>query len=188
VVSLLHQSSKNLVQLDIVGFGCSTAGSYKIWWLLDQLGGIHLERLGELPQRGHARLDLVALDPGYRRRGDAGALGKLCLDQGEFELVVSTHLLYELQAVLSREAFRRYLTFPQLHRYVMWIADRARVGPDSTDVPRYTGDPDDYLVALALDTEAEVIITSDSHLHDYTDTIPVAVAEPRAFLDVLHGY
>jgi hypothetical protein len=43
--------------------------------LLDQLGGIHLERPGELPQRGHARLDLVALDPGNRCRRHDGAVG-----------------------------------------------------------------------------------------------------------------
>ena len=45
------------------------------WLVTDQLGGIRLESLGELAQSGHARLDLVALDPGDRRRGDAGALG-----------------------------------------------------------------------------------------------------------------
>jgi uncharacterized protein len=109
--------------------------------------------------------------------------------QGRFRLVVSTHLLYELQAVLSRPSFRQYLTVPELHQYVMWIADRAQVGPDSTDVPRYTGDEDDdYLVALALDTDAEVVVTSDSDFHDHLDSIPVAVQEPRDFLDVLHGY
>ncbi len=109
--------------------------------------------------------------------------------RGRFRLVVSLHLLYELQAALSRQKFRRYLTQPELHQYVMWIADRAQVGPDSTDVPHYTGDPDDdYLVALALDTEAEVIITSDDHLHDHRDTIPVAVESPRSFLDALLEY
>jgi hypothetical protein len=41
------------------------------WLVTDQLGGIRLESLGELAQSGHARLDLVALDPGNRRRGDA---------------------------------------------------------------------------------------------------------------------
>jgi predicted nucleic acid-binding protein len=67
----------------------------------------------------------------------------------------------------------------------MWIAGRAQVGPDSTDLPRYIGDPDDdYLVALALDIEAEVIVTSDNHLHDHRATIPVAVDEPRVFLDL----
>jgi predicted nucleic acid-binding protein len=71
----------------------------------------------------------------------------------------------------------------------MWVADRAKIGPDSTDVPRYTGDPDDdYLVALALDTEAEVIVTSDRHLLDHRESIPVTVDEPRSFLDTLLGY
>lgn len=109
--------------------------------------------------------------------------------QYKFQLVVSMHLLYELQAVLSREQFRPYITFPELHQYVLWIADRTRFGPDSTNVPRYTGDPDDdYLVALALDTEADVIVTSDRHLHGHKDSIPVPVEDPRSFKDSLLGY
>ena len=53
-----------------------------MWGLFaDEFGGIHLEALGQLPQRGHARLYLVALDAGDRRCCDAGALGKLRLGQ-----------------------------------------------------------------------------------------------------------
>jgi hypothetical protein len=49
--------------------------------LLDQLGRIHLEGPGQLTKRRHARFDLVPLDPGDGRRGDAGALGQLHLGQ-----------------------------------------------------------------------------------------------------------
>ena len=45
----------------------------------DEFGGIHLEALGQLPQRGHARFYLVPLDPGDGRRGDAGALSDALL-------------------------------------------------------------------------------------------------------------
>lgn len=109
--------------------------------------------------------------------------------QGEFELVVSTYLLYELQAALSRPNFRKYITFPVLFQYVMWIADNASVGPDSTGSPRYTGDPgDDYLITLALDTEADLIVAVDRDLLDHRGTIPVPVDDPRSFLDTLAGY
>lgn len=44
-----------------------------MWWLLgDEFGGIHAEALGELAEGGHARLYLVALDPGDGSRGDPG--------------------------------------------------------------------------------------------------------------------
>jgi hypothetical protein len=32
-----------------------------------------------------------------------------------------------------------------------------------------------------------VIVTSDGDLHDHRDTIPVAVEDPRTFLDTLQG-
>ena len=42
------------------------------------------------------------------------------------------------------------------------------VGPDSTGSPRYSGDPgDDYLVTLALDTEADLIVAVDRDLLDH---------------------
>jgi hypothetical protein len=47
----------------------------------DEVGGVHLEAVGQFAEGGHARLYFVALDPGDRRRGDAGALGQLCLGQ-----------------------------------------------------------------------------------------------------------
>jgi predicted nucleic acid-binding protein len=98
-------------------------------------------------------------------------------------------LLYELKAVLSRRKFRRFLTLAEVNQYVMWLADSADiVGPEAESPPRYSGDPDDYLVVLALDTEAVIIVTEESHLHDHQDTIPVAVQNPRNFVDSLLEY
>ena len=99
-------------------------------------------------------------------------------------------LLYELKAVLSRRKFRRFLTLAEVNQYVMWLADSADiVGPEAESPPRYSGDPDDdYLVVLALDTEAVIMVTEESHLHDHQDTIPVAVQNPRNFVDSLLEY
>jgi hypothetical protein len=58
--------------------GCANATESSTGYtssIVQEVGGIHLQRPGELPKRGHARLDLVALDPGNRRRRDAGAVG-----------------------------------------------------------------------------------------------------------------
>jgi hypothetical protein len=74
--------------------------------------------------------------------------------------------------------------------YVMWLHARAERGPvRSGSIPRYTGDPDDdYVVALALDAEEEVIVSNDPHFFDHRDAIPVAVQDPRTFADMLAGY
>lgn len=72
--------------------------------------------------------------------------------RGRFELVVSPHLLYELEAVLMRPWFRRRLSYEEILEYVMWLHDGGTVVdqlPLDT-IPSFTADPDDdYLVHLA---------------------------------------
>jgi predicted nucleic acid-binding protein len=72
---------------------------------------------------------------------------------GEFDLVVSPRLLHELQAVLAREKFRRYLTYEEATEYVSWLHHGAEVVRDPAEsVVRgaVEADPDDeYLVGLA---------------------------------------
>ena len=49
-------------------------------------------------------------------------------------------------------------------------------------VPRLTPDPgDDYLVALARSSHADLIVTGDRHLLDLTDAHPPVIG-PAAFL------
>jgi putative PIN family toxin of toxin-antitoxin system len=44
---------------------------------------------------------------------------------GSFELVVSAEILFELQEVLTRPKFRRYVTLEQVRDYVLWLHDHA---------------------------------------------------------------
>jgi predicted nucleic acid-binding protein len=44
---------------------------------------------------------------------------------GTFELVVSAEILFELQEVLTRPKFRRYVTLEQVRDYVLWLHDHA---------------------------------------------------------------
>jgi predicted nucleic acid-binding protein len=105
-------------------------------------------------------------------------------------LVVNRQLLFELESVLLRERFRCYLPADEALLYVVWLHERAERGPvRGGDIPRYTGaSDDDYVVALALDVGAEVIVANDLHFFDHLDTIPVAVSDPRTFADSLLGY
>jgi putative PIN family toxin of toxin-antitoxin system len=112
---------------------------------------------------------------------------------GAFELVVSPHLLYELQVVLSRQKFRRYLTLAEVYQYVMWLAERAGVSadPPATFAQGFTSDPDDdYLVGLAVLNEASYLVSGDWHLLELGE-IPieespaVRVRTPREFLEEL---
>jgi predicted nucleic acid-binding protein len=72
---------------------------------------------------------------------------------GGFDLVVSPRLLHELQSVLARGMFRRYLTYEDATEYVSWLHHEAEVVRDPAEsVVRgaVQADPDDeYLVGLA---------------------------------------
>ena len=91
---------------------------------------------------------------------------------GEFDLVVSPRLLHELQTVLAREKFRRYITYDEVTEYVSWLHHEAEVVRDSAEQVvqgAVEADPDDeYLVGLAgaLGGGDSYLVSVDRHLLD----------------------
>jgi uncharacterized protein len=104
---------------------------------------------------------------------------------GHFEMVVSYDLLYELETVLLREKFRRYLAVSDILEYVLWIRERARFVDRPRGVANISADPDDdYLYALAFEYGAD-LVSGDPHLVHLGTSGPVRVFSPREFLNVL---
>jgi predicted nucleic acid-binding protein len=69
--------------------------------------------------------------------------------EGAFELVASYELFYELEFVLLRAKFRRYLTEGEALEYVLWLRKGAILESEG-DIRPLSRDPeDDYLLALA---------------------------------------
>lgn len=81
-------------------------------------------------------------------------------------MIVSPKLLYELQEVLSRDKFRRYLSMREVGEYVLWLEDGATSATDPETVTlTITRDPrDDYLAALASSERADFLVSGDPHL------------------------
>ncbi len=115
---------------------------------------------------------------------------------GEFGLIVSPRLLYELQTVLAREKFRRYLTHEEANEYVSWLHHEAEVleEPAESFVVGATPDPDDdYLVGLAARRGVSYLVSGDRHLLGLPERVvrdakggPLArVVTPREFLQEL---
>lgn len=108
--------------------------------------------------------------------------------EGEFDLVVSAKLLAELEEVLLRPKFVRYVSEHDVREYVAGLLAEARVATDPTDVPPLSPDPDDdYLFALAIAADADLIISGDAHLTEL-ETTPVPVVTPREFVERLNRY
>lgn len=102
--------------------------------------------------------------------------------EGQFELVVSTHLLAELADVLGRPHLARYVTNGEAQEFAATLRESAFVIEDPPAAERLVPrDPDDdYRVALARVGRAHMIVNRDANLLE-TDLQPPAYS-PRDFL------
>jgi uncharacterized protein len=121
----------------------------------------------------------VVLDPGVLVSAlitPDGSPAKLMREvrAGGLELVVSPLLLEELEDVLGRQKFRRYVDLGAVREYIDLIRREARAVPDPTDPsPLRSADPDDdYLIALAQSQNA-VLVSGDKHLLDIGGGAPI---------------
>lgn len=117
-----------------------------------------------------------------RTGAPAQLLGKWL--EGEFELVVTDHLLEELKSTLARPKFRRV---PDA--LVDGFVELLRAGlaelvedPEGSPSVRSKDPKDDYLIAAAASGHA-TLVTGDAHLLELAGAIPVM--SPRNFLNSL---
>ncbi len=104
---------------------------------------------------------------------------------GAFELVVSDRVLEELELVLRRPKFHRWVTEDDIAQFLETLRAHAVVEPDPEAIAAISPDPDDdYLIALAIAAGAHVLVSGDRHLTELTDLRP-PVRTPRSFLDTL---
>jgi putative PIN family toxin of toxin-antitoxin system len=100
---------------------------------------------------------------------------------GSFELVVSPRLLGELETVLRREKFRRYLAPDAVGVTIRLLRQDGELVEDPTGPPpvRCADPDDDYLISLAHARNA-ALISGDRHLLNLAGKIPVF--SPSEFL------
>lgn len=116
-----------------------------------------------------------------------GPPGQL-LDQwrdGAFDLIVSPLWLAELERVLARPKIRRYVDPEAASELSAAIQLQAELATDPPPEKGLTADPgDDYLVTLARATNADYLVSGDSHLTSLHSPDP-PVLTPRAFLELI---
>lgn len=103
------------------------------------------------------------------------------MQSGDLEVIVSPLLLKELEGVLRREKFRRYIDLGSVEAFIDMLRMEASVAPDPEEpAPLHSADPnDDYLIALAYSQSAH-LVSGDSHLLDLADLAPIS--SPADFL------
>ncbi|MBW3606081.1 MAG: putative toxin-antitoxin system toxin component, PIN family [Actinobacteria bacterium] len=102
----------------------------------------------------------VVLDPGVivsalvTPHGPTGRLITV-IQTARVRPIVCPHLVDELTGVLHRTKFRRYLTVDEADEAIELLVESAEPHDEPNDVPPRSRDPkDDYLIALAIDTNA----------------------------------
>lgn len=121
----------------------------------------------------------AVLDPGVLVSAlitPAGRPAKLLVAAraGSFDLIVSPLLLDELERVLQREKFRRYVDHEGVTAYLDLLRRDAQLTADPETPPpiRCTDPDDDYLIALAHSQNA-ALVSGDSGLLELAEEIPV---------------
>ncbi len=121
----------------------------------------------------------VVLDPGVLISAlitPNGTAAKLLaqMRSGAVELVVSPLLLSELEEVLGREKFRRYVDLETVRDYISLLRREAIAASDpELPPPLRSSDPDDdYLIALAHGQNAS-LVSGDTHLLELADRAPI---------------
>ena len=101
--------------------------------------------------------------------------------RGVFDLVVSPLLLDELTDTLLRDKFRRWVTEVEAVAFIEVLRLSAFPGDDPVLAEPISRDPnDDYLIALAREVRANVLVSGDSDLTSLAENQPPIVT-PRAF-------
>jgi putative PIN family toxin of toxin-antitoxin system len=94
--------------------------------------------------------------------------------EGNFDLLISRLLLDELESVLRRDKFRRYLDLDDVSAGIRLLLDEGQLVEDPVGPPplRCADPQDDYLIALAHQEEA-ALVSGDRHLLDLASKIPI---------------
>jgi uncharacterized protein len=98
-----------------------------------------------------------------------------------FELIVCPLLLDELEDVLRRGRFRRFLDLDDVEVLMAQLHTAAVVVTDPEEIEPVTADPrDDYLVALAQREQVDALVSGDSDLTDIHDLQPPVLTPAQA--------
>ena len=135
----------------------------------------------------------VVLDPGVfisaligKPDGGPGLVLRAFVDD-RIEVVASPLLLAELERVLLRPKFRRYVDERAAREFVERVRRLATIVDDPKGEPALTRDPkDDYLVSLARSQRVDGLVSGDRDLLDSGLTTP-AVWTPRQLADHVLG-
>ena len=127
-------------------------------------------------------LDANVLVSAVIQRGPSHRILAAWSERREFDLVICPTLVSEVEDVLTmRPRLRRWIDLDHAREYVDVLRTFDGLVPDPTNPAATTRDADDdYLVALAREHAADVIVSGDKDLLEWREQRP-PVLTPDAF-------
>ena len=101
---------------------------------------------------------------------------------GESEVMVSEMLIKELAEVLAREKFDRYVTVRDREEFLRRVLQVTTTAPVLSVVEDCRDPDDNRLLALALDSRSECVVTGDRDLLALDPWRGLAIVTPANFL------
>ena len=105
---------------------------------------------------------------------------------GSFRLIVSAHILTNLQRALAKTYFQRRLTAAESSAFLALLRQEATLTPIIVPVHGIAPDAEDDLVlATAMSGQADYLVTGDAAFQDLQAYQGIRIVSPRAFLEIL---
>lgn len=105
---------------------------------------------------------------------------------GSFRLIISEHILTNLQRALAKPYFRRRLTAAETNAFLALLRQEATLVPITAPVYGVAPDTEDDLVlATAVSGQADYLVTGDAAFRDLQTYREIRMVSPRAFLEIL---
>jgi putative PIN family toxin of toxin-antitoxin system len=101
------------------------------------------------------------------------------------EILVSADVIVELNDVLSRDKFARYVSEEQRARFLRSLLHEARLVEIQEEVSACRDPKDDKFLELAVNGEADCIVSGDDDLLSLDPFRDIQILAPDKFLDAL---
>ena len=100
----------------------------------------------------------------------------------DFTSIISTYLLAEVDNVLARPKFAKYISKSDRLTVVQELAKLSTAIQIKQPFPKFSDPKDRYLLAMLRDSQAELLITGDKKLLDLGHYQDKAIITPQEFI------
>jgi uncharacterized protein len=107
------------------------------------------------------------------------------LFSGKVILIFSEELLREFTSVANRPKFRRFFDLKDVEALLLTIGTHAEFITVKTQVKLCRDPKDDFLLALALDSNADILISGDSDLLEIGEIGRTSIMTMTKFLEMI---